>query len=108
MGKLHELLAVEEDRRGKATKIINESTVWMTYSNKTFTLELHTHRTEGGALVSPVLGAMEGRIRETMKSKIETTLIDNNTGKKLFHDEGLHAGLEVVGDMELLGRRVSK
>jgi len=32
MGKLHELLAVEEDRRGKATKIINESV--STFKNK--------------------------------------------------------------------------
>jgi hypothetical protein len=43
---------------------------------------------------------MDGRISESMTSRLEITLSDKTSGKILFRDTGRNASLEVAGKIE--------
>ena len=49
---------------------------------------------KGAELVSPVMGAMQGRLNESLNAEIAVRLAEN--GRILFEAVGRHAGLEVV------------
>lgn len=64
-------------------------------------LAISATRSAGGRLVSPVEGAMEGRISESLDARISVQLTDN--GRTEFAGTGIHAGLEVVNPEKLTG-----
>ena len=70
--------------------------------NPTYRLEIFAERDAPTALASPIMGLMEGRIEETMNSFVNVHLIEKKSGKILLEDKGLHAGLEVAGNVEEL------
>ncbi len=61
--------------------------------------EGHKHH---GALKAPGKGHMERVIHENVNASLFVSLTDKR-GKVLFDGEGLHAGLEMVGDASILG-----
>lgn len=70
--------------------------------NKQYLLEIHAQRDAPTALASPILGLMDGRIEETMNAVVRVKLTEKKSGKIVFDDRGMHAGLEVAGNIEEL------
>ena len=63
-------------------------------------LEIMTERTSGTDLPAPELGAMTGRVAETLRSRIDVTLsVDHHT---VFSGSGARAGLELVAHERLI------
>lgn len=62
-------------------------------------LEIVATRTHGGLLHSPERVAMLQRVTESLTATIRVKLIELDSGRVVFEDEGRHAGLEVVGDL---------
>ncbi len=70
-------------------------------SDKKNILELRAERKGGGELKGPTETAMDVRVFESMTSEIDVKL-STFAGDVLFQQKGKHAGLEIVGDLELL------
>lgn len=65
-------------------------------------LRLHATQAAGTALVSPLQGDMTGKINESLQARVQVELwLD---GHRVFEDTGLHAGLEIAGDVGVLMR----
>lgn len=83
---------------------INEASVHIVLSTARSRLSIKAHRPQGGTreesssnggeLISPVEGAMEGRITESIDASVEVALEEG--GRTLFSGTGTKAGLEVV------------
>lgn len=73
--------------------------VELAFENKNFLLELLVKRDSTTALASPILGAMEGRIEESMQSEIEVNLFDKKANKSIFIGSGRNTALEVAGEI---------
>ena len=78
----------------------NTSRVEIVLENKKYMLEILAHRDHATALASPILGLMDGRIEESMTTKIEAQLFGKRSKKTIFQDTGRNAGLEVAGKIE--------
>ena len=68
--------------------------------NQTYKLDILAHRDHATELASPIFGAMDGRIEESMTSTIEVTLYNKKTKEIAFVGKGKNAGLEVAGKFE--------
>jgi hypothetical protein len=75
-----------------------DDAVHITINNRTHTLTVYVYRRTGGILKAPRHGQMEREIRESIISRLDLELRDKE-GKLLFEGKGLHAGLEIVGDV---------
>lgn len=88
------------------TKLIHakadDSHVDLIMENNNHRLEIHAIRDHATSLASPIHGFMDGRIEESMTSKLEVRLIDARSGDVLFEDVGRNAGLEVAGEIPLI------
>ncbi len=71
--------------------------------DRRYRLELTAHHGGGGELVAPISGAMEGRVNESMSSRIGLRLFDK--GKLVLEEEGRRAALEVAGPPSALDIR---
>jgi hypothetical protein len=67
-------------------------------------LHLHAERSHEGVLRAPVDGVMERRIAESIDARVRMRLEDHR-GRILFEGSGGSAGLEIVGDLSLIGVR---
>ena len=56
-------------------------------------------RSDSTTLAAPIHGFMNGRINESMTSKIKVLLTDKKSKKVLLDDTGRNAGLEIAGDI---------
>jgi tocopherol cyclase len=65
--------------------------------NKNYRLEVVAHRDQATALASPIRGFMNGKIEESMTSRIDLLLIDKKKNAPVFQQQGRNAGLEVAG-----------
>lgn len=63
--------------------------------------EHHSERSNKGGLKAPVLGNMDRVIHENLDAEIHIRITDLD-GKQVFNGTGRHAGLEFIGDLELL------
>jgi hypothetical protein len=70
--------------------------------NTQYQLDIYAMRDAPTALASPILGIMDGRIEETMNAVVRVKLTEKKSGKVVFNDNGIHAGLEVAGNIEEL------
>ena len=52
------------------------------------------------SLASPSRGHMDGRIEESMSSRLEIDLVEAGSGKSLFRGRGRNVALEVAGRVE--------
>ncbi|MCB9345635.1 MAG: hypothetical protein H6576_18255 [Lewinellaceae bacterium] len=78
----------------------DQEKVQLVMENRKYLLEIHAHREKATALASPILGFMDGRIEESMTSKVEVKLYDKKRKAVIFEDTGRNAGLEVAGKVE--------
>lgn len=78
----------------------DDTAVQIEARRRDFTLRLRASRELGVPLASPVAGAMQGRIEETLGARIQVHL--EQGGRTLFAGRGTDAGLEVVQPAELL------
>jgi len=83
---------------------ISETAVNIILQQPRFRLEIDAHRSGATSLASPIRGAMEGRIQETMEATLEVRLISRSDGKTVFEGTGRNAGLEVAGEIGLIIR----
>jgi hypothetical protein len=73
--------------------------VELVLENNRHQLSILAIRETATSLVSPIHGLMDGRIEESMTSKVEIVLTDRETGKIILDDTGHNAGLEVAGNI---------
>ncbi|HNL38845.1 MAG TPA: tocopherol cyclase family protein, partial [Saprospiraceae bacterium] len=83
---------------------LRDDAIEIIFRNPKTELRLRARQAPGTALQSPVSGDMTGKVQESLLASIETELYDN--GKRIFEGVGRCAGLEVVGDMQVLARQV--
>ncbi|MDP8204092.1 MAG: tocopherol cyclase family protein [Candidatus Tenebribacter mawsonii] len=74
--------------------------VELVLENSKYRLEILAHRDATTQLASPISGFMQGRIEESMTSKVEVVLSDLKNNKILLQDTGRNAGLEIAGNVE--------
>ncbi len=67
--------------------------------NPSYRLKIEAHRDHPTTLASPIHGAMEGRIQETMQATIEINLQEKVSQKSIYLAKGKNAGLEVAGEI---------
>ncbi len=79
---------------------ITDETVELIYKGPSSELRIMAQQAAGTALISPLSGAMTGKINESLQATLEVELLVN--GKTVFHDTGRHAGLEIAGAIEVL------
>ena len=78
----------------------DEKKVEIVMENSKHRLEILAHRHQATALPSPIQGFMDGRIEESMTSKLEVKLTDKRNKTILLEDVGRNAGLEIAGKVE--------
>ncbi|MBN2044620.1 MAG: hypothetical protein JW757_06345 [Anaerolineales bacterium] len=80
---------------------VGDSKVLWKMRDKNFRLEIEAWRGITGDLKGPTRRNMGMRVAESLAAKIHVKLMRTN-GEIIFEDTGLHAGLEVAGDIERL------
>ena len=63
-------------------------------------LRIFATQAQGTALISPLHGEMTGKVNESLQATLQVELLEN--GKRLFEGTGRNAGLELVGDVQVL------
>mgnify|MGYP002630848345 FL=1 len=74
--------------------------VQLAMENSQYRLDIFVQRDTKTVLAAPISGFMNGRIEESMTSRIEVRLIDRRNKKIIFHDTGRNGALEVAGNLE--------
>ncbi len=77
---------------------LNGDTIVIILEDKNFILTVNAFQAEGAELVSPVMGFMEGRVKESMNAVINIKLFDKKKNTIIFNDNGRNAGLEIAGN----------
>lgn len=96
-GKLHRFATYTGARKHLQ---INGAAVSLSFINPDSELRIYARQTPGVALVSPLSGAMTGKIQESLEAEIQVEFLEN--GKRVFEGTGTSAGLELAGALELL------
>lgn len=68
--------------------------------NGRYRLEISAIPEKAASLASPVRGAMEGRIEESMSSRVELILAESKSKRIIFQDTSHRTGLEIAGNIE--------
>jgi hypothetical protein len=68
--------------------------------NPQYHLKINALRSGSTELASPILGAMNGKIEESMTAQLKVELTDKKNNKIIFADTGINAGFEVAGKIE--------
>lgn len=84
---------------------IGPSAVEIILENKQYILEIFVPRDPSTPLASPIMGAMDGKIEESMTSLISMKLMDKKSNMVVIQDTGRNACLEVAGDIKLIEKR---
>jgi hypothetical protein len=79
--------------------VIDPFRVELELQNKCHHILIIAYREAATSLASPIQGMMDGRIEESMNSRLEIILTDRKTGKIILSDIGYSAGLEVAGEI---------
>ena len=78
----------------------DKSKVFIVLENKKHRLEITANRDRSTSLASPIGGLMDGKIEESMTSKIHVKLFDKKMNAVMLDDIGRSAGLEVAGQID--------
>jgi hypothetical protein len=81
---------------------VDKTKVELVIENNDFRIELLAHRDHATVLASPIMGLMDGRIEESMTSRIEINLYDRKHQRTILSDTGRNGGLEVAGNISEL------
>jgi hypothetical protein len=77
--------------------MIKENIITFKAKRKNYYLDVSIKKGEGNILLAPKNGNMTGRVNESLNSEISIVFKkDNNI---IFSSKGIHAGLEVNGDI---------
>ena len=95
-GKIHRFATYTGARISEIR--LDEESVFIRIKGEKLMLEITACRAGQGLLAAPVNGAMDRRIAESVDATINLSLSDKN-GNFIFKEEGINAGLELVGDM---------
>lgn len=84
----------------ESLEIAQDHVHWILRDSK-YTLEMHAHKAKGGLILGPTRVDMGKRVNETLRATVDVRLrrID---GAEIFNGRGMHAGLEVQGDIDRL------
>jgi len=74
--------------------------VELVMENKKYCLEILVYRHDATELASPISGFMDGRISESMTSRLDVKLLDKTKGRMVFNDTGRNTALEVAGKLD--------
>lgn len=80
----------------------NSESIKIIISDKKYTYHIETYRNKSGLLKAPVKGSMDRRISESVDANLKLTVMDKKE-HVIFQDSTSIAGLEIVGDVEMLG-----
>lgn len=80
----------------------DSDTLKISITDKKYTYHIETYRNNSGILKAPVEGSMDRRISESVDAVLHLTVIDKE-GRVIFSESTSIAGLEMVGDIEMLG-----
>jgi hypothetical protein len=83
----------------KHLKIANDQ-VTLVFTGPGQTLQIHAQQSEGTALISPLSGAMTGKINESLQAHLQVELI--HKGKRIFEGRSSTSGLELAGEVSSL------
>jgi tocopherol cyclase len=75
---------------------ITGDTLELILKNPKTELRIWANQAIGTALVSPLSGAMTGKINESLQATLQVELLEN--GQRVFEGTGKSAGLEIVGE----------
>ncbi|KAF2956335.1 tocopherol cyclase family protein [Marinitoga sp. 38H-ov] len=75
----------------------NENKISFKVVRKKYLIEVEIIKNEGNILLAPKNGDMIGRVNESLSSEIKIVFKENNN--TIFSSKGIHAGLEVNGDI---------
>ena len=78
---------------------INDSEVRIELMDRRHLLQVTAYKAEGAQLAAPVLGLMDGRVKESMDATVRVQLSDRKTKAVIFNDTGKFAGLEIAGNL---------
>lgn len=79
---------------------LGEEQIDLAFKDRRYQLVIKARKGPGGDLVSPLSGAMTGKVNESMQARLEVQFFE---GKKLlFEGEGRNAGLEAAGPVDEL------
>jgi hypothetical protein len=81
---------------------IHEQSVEIKLQDNNYILHVTAHKAEGAELASPVLGLMDGRVKESMNAQIDVTLVSRKDQSVVFNERGRNGGLEIAGDTKEL------
>jgi hypothetical protein len=76
----------------------DRESISLTMRNKSYILRVKVVKNNFGELRAPASGDMSRRIKESIDSTVELTLLDNH-GRLIYEDSGKRAGLEVVEEI---------
>ncbi len=79
---------------------IRENEVLLIFKNPKSELRMLAKKGPTGVLVSPLAGAMLGKINESMQATVEVEFLQN--GRRIFEGTGRNAGLELAGQVGVL------
>lgn len=79
-----------------------KQSVQLSLQSPKYRLEIEAISGRTTLLASPIQGAMEGKIAESMTATLNIKLTHRRSGQTIFEGSGQHAGLEIAGDFELL------
>jgi hypothetical protein len=80
--------------------------VQVVLQNRKHELVIQVERDGATSLASPLNGLMDGRIEESMTSKMNIQLTERSNGRLLFEGKGNHAAVEVAGKVESIMTRI--
>jgi hypothetical protein len=99
-GKLVRFTTYNFTKLQRSTANLEE--VNLVFENRNHKLEITVIRDHATSLASPILGFMDGRIEESMTSKIEFSLFDKKSKTIILQEKSSYAALEVAGKVELI------
>jgi hypothetical protein len=79
---------------------IQGNTVELSFHNPRSSLQILASQAKGTALISPISGAMTGKINESLAARISVELYVN--GSRIFEGSSRTSGLELAGNLEVL------
>jgi hypothetical protein len=85
---------------------VNDNYIRIRLENRIYRLDIDADRSEGVELPAPKLGEMTAKVNESLRSRINVTLLRKNGtyAELIYSGTGRNAGLEFAGDVEELIR----
>lgn len=85
----------------------SEDTLKILIRDRKLVYEISAVRSQAGLLKAPVKGSMDRRIPESIDARLKL-IVRDNTGKIVLNDSTSIAGLEIVGDQQILLTKVKR